>query len=155
MRRVSIELPDEVSGEAHPDMAVKLVPDHQPSFAAVKKNVELALGRPLTGKEHDRLRNATVTVAIPTSIHKCCSRTINRRLEPEDAIDLSGAALRDLTHLKDYGDYELSDTEKENLLNAQQEQLANIFLIEKTETKEEQKEQFERFLSRAEGFDDS
>jgi hypothetical protein len=52
-----------------------LTPDHIPSFAAIRADVERQLGRQLTAAEARALRNQTNTIVIPTESHKQVSRT--------------------------------------------------------------------------------
>ncbi|MFT9071104.1 MAG: hypothetical protein ABF446_12505, partial [Acetobacter orientalis] len=82
-----------------------LTPDHIPSFAAVKKSLELTYGRPLTIDEQKDLRQITSTITIETGIHQESSRTYGGRNSSsqilQDANDLSGAALKDMEALKE------------------------------------------------------
>jgi len=56
-----------------------LTPDHIPSFAAVRANVERQLGRPLTAAEARTLYDQTNTIVIRTPTHQQGSRTYGGR----------------------------------------------------------------------------
>ncbi|WP_218026296.1 hypothetical protein, partial [Acetobacter indonesiensis] len=82
-----------------------LTPDHIPSFAAVRKSLELTYGRPLTIDEQKELRAVTSTIAVETKIHQESSRTYGGRNSQDqilqDAQDLSNAALKDMDALRE------------------------------------------------------
>ncbi|WP_436796388.1 DUF6531 domain-containing protein [Actinospongicola halichondriae] len=81
-----------------------LTPDHVPSFAAVRRNVEESLGRELRPDEVRHLRNNTNCVVVCTQRHQAASRTFGGRNSPaqiaSDAADLGAAARRDLAELR-------------------------------------------------------
>ncbi|MEN2425424.1 hypothetical protein [Chromobacterium vaccinii] len=76
-----------------------LTPDHIPSFAAVKSNVEQQLGRALTPAEARELRNNTNALVIETELHQQISRTYGGRNTAvkiqQDSMDLGAAARAD------------------------------------------------------------
>lgn len=56
-----------------------MTPDHIPSFASLKKNLESKLNRSLTEAEANKLKNETTTLLYETSIHQQFSRTYGGR----------------------------------------------------------------------------
>lgn len=81
-----------------------LSPDHIPSFAAIRTQIETKLGRPLTAVEARQLRNETTAIVIDTDIHQAASATYGGRNLPAqiaaDAADLGKAAQRDQAALQ-------------------------------------------------------
>jgi filamentous hemagglutinin len=88
-----------------------LTPEHIPSFASVKANVERQLGRQLTAAEEAALRNQTNAIVVPTRSHMDFSRTYGGRNSPqkilEDSLDQQRAFQLDRQawrqHLLDQG----------------------------------------------------
>jgi len=85
-----------LAGETEPlDM------DHQPSLAAQVAAKEAKLGRELSKKEINKLRDNTPAVASPRTVHQQTSPTYGGRNTPariaKDAADLDAAAARDRT----------------------------------------------------------
>lgn len=74
----------------------KLTPDHIPSFAAVKKEVENGLGKDLTKAQSDDLRRITTSIVIPEEMHQVFSETFKGRNGTQrvlnDAMNLRAAA---------------------------------------------------------------
>ncbi|MDR3638112.1 MAG: hypothetical protein P4L84_30180 [Isosphaeraceae bacterium] len=81
-----------------------LTPDHIPSFAAIRANVERQLGRPLTAAEARALREQTNTIVIRTQTHQQGSRTYGGRNTPAqiqtDSLDLQAAFRADQAALR-------------------------------------------------------
>ena len=77
----------------------KLDMDHQPSFAAQKKNLENKLNRKLTPDENKALKSNSPAIASPRKVHQQTSPTYGGRNNSnriaEDAQDLSSAKNRD------------------------------------------------------------
>ena len=77
--------------------------DHIPSFAAVKKYTETALGRKLTAAEASGLRKSTLTIVYETQLHQTASRTFAGRNNPlqiaKDAANLVAAVKQDIQAL--------------------------------------------------------
>ncbi|HII3694953.1 TPA: VENN motif pre-toxin domain-containing protein, partial [Pasteurella multocida] len=77
--------------------------DHIPSFAAIKRNREIELGRPLTRVEIKKLRDEGTAVELPKEIHKD-SRTYSGKNTSSqiegDASDLCKAQMCDLSKLR-------------------------------------------------------
>ena len=90
--------------QAKESVGDKMSPDHIPSFAAVKANVEKKLKRKLKVEEARKLRNATTTVLYSTKMHMKYSETFGGRNTPEriakDAKDLRSAVERNIQALK-------------------------------------------------------
>jgi len=87
------------------DMAARssgdnLAIDHIPSLAAVKRSLELELGRSLTQAEAAQLRKETVAIAVSDADHRLFSKTYGGRNSESqiqaDAMDLGKAAQRDM-----------------------------------------------------------
>ncbi|WP_333682213.1 hypothetical protein [Dyella sp.] len=77
-----------------------MTPDHIPSYAAVKANIEAQAGRRLTDEQKKLLREkSTTTVIVDTTAHQKLSATYGGRNTPEqitrDASNLREAATRD------------------------------------------------------------
>ena len=72
-----------------------LTPDHIPSFASIKMNVERELKRTLTSAEEAILRNETNAIVVRTRSHMDVSRTYGGRNTPDqilqDSLDLQRA----------------------------------------------------------------
>jgi hypothetical protein len=72
-----------------------LTPDHIPSFASVRANVERQLGRRLNPAEVDALYKETNTIIVRTRSHQLYSRTYGGRNTPSqvqaDSLDLQKA----------------------------------------------------------------
>jgi len=81
-----------------------MTPDHIPSFAALKKNLENILGRDLDPTELTQLRNEGTSLLYETSLHQKFSRTYGFRNTAEqiadDALDLFKAAQKDMDALR-------------------------------------------------------
>jgi RHS repeat-associated protein len=81
-----------------------LTPDHIPSFAAIRANVERQLGRPLTAAEARALRDQTNAMVIRTQTHRQGSRTYGGRNTPAqiqtDSLDLQAAFQADRAALR-------------------------------------------------------
>lgn len=63
-----------------------LTPDHIPSFASVKADVERQLGRQLTAAEETALRNQTNAIVVKTRSHMDVSRTYGGRNTPQQIL---------------------------------------------------------------------
>ena len=81
-----------------------MTPDHIPSFAALKKNLENKLGRQLDDVEAASLRNEGTSLLYETSLHQQFSRTYGGRNSisqiADDAQDLFKAAQKDMDALR-------------------------------------------------------
>lgn len=96
-----------------------MTPDHIPSFAALRKNLEEKIGRELSDIESEQIRESGTSLLYETSLHQKYSRTYGGRNTAkqiaEDAQDLYKAAQKDMEqlrkHLLDSGSSE-ADIEK-------------------------------------------
>ena len=81
-----------------------MTPDHIPSFAALKKNLERKLGKELNDIEAASLRNQGTSLLYETSLHQQFSRTYGGRNSAsqiaEDAQDLFKAAQKDMDAIR-------------------------------------------------------
>ena len=82
----------------------QMTPDHIPSFAALRKNLETKLGRPLEPLEAAELRKGGTSLLYETNLHEQFSRTYGGRNTAsqitEDASDLFKAAQKDMDALR-------------------------------------------------------